>query len=84
MQTISRPVRYFSGLALDATQSMFVAHEIQLFLLLFTAGLLLAVFLGIVYMTGVWVKMAEKMKREGKIPRRRQFMVNFRSHAAQH
>jgi hypothetical protein len=68
----------------DALRDMFVTREILLFLILFTTGLFVVVFLGIVYMTGVWVKMAEKMKRDGKLGRRRQFMMNYRGRAAQH
>ena len=62
-----------------------IARDIVLYLSVFGAGLLVVVFIGIVYMTGVWVKMAEQMKRDGTLRRRRsQFIVNSKRHAAQH
>ena len=56
-----------------------IAREILLFLIVFTTALMVLVFLGIVYMTGTWVKMAERMKQDGTLPkiRRRQFIINY-------
>lgn len=56
-----------------------MTREILIFLITVAAGASLVVFAAIVYMTGTWVKMAEQLRREGRIrPRRRQnFIPNF-------
>jgi polyferredoxin len=61
---------YFSGLVVDALHGMF-ARESLIFLIVFATGVMLLVFLGIVCMTSVWVKSAERLRRDGKLRRAR-------------
>ncbi|GEM_PF-6401947 len=50
---------------------MGIAREVLFFLLVFAAGLLIAVFVGIIYMTKVWEKAAAQLlERRKKLDRK--------------
>lgn len=45
--------------------SYMVAREILIFLIVFAAGILIVVFVGIVWMTTIWDRIAERYRENG-------------------
>jgi len=46
-----------------------MARELLLFLILFAAGMMILVFVGILWMTAIWEKLALKMRQKGNAMR---------------